>query len=214
MNDLLAEKLKILARGGVALRWSESAAPFDDLYADCASITNNANNLEALRNYLTANPIIQDSLDMLLAYLAISSSVRWQDTSPALYPFSRMGWYLNRWLPTFLIVDGPLGRIFKAPDSPLYKLLRSEHRLYPTLCQARDLINHDTFRLVRNGFGHWSFRWQQTQLDPPNIEMVNWETGATTIKIDLNFAEALHLASFAVFEAMAKVIFAKVSPQL
>lgn len=71
----------------------------------------------------------------------------------------------------------------------------------------RDLFNNDFFRLVRNGFGHWSFVWRDTSRGP-EIQIVDWKTGATTTTLTLSEAEALHVASFSAIEALDRNLFA------
>jgi len=71
-------------------------------------------------------PIIQDNFETLLSYLAMSANAKWQDTpTPAVVrSLAQRGWYLGRWLPTFLIIDGQLGRFLKDYKSPLNSTLK------------------------------------------------------------------------------------------
>jgi hypothetical protein len=132
------------------------ATPCSDLERDCRSLCANPEDRRALASYLYGNPVIQESVGTLLASFAITANARWEDVPAIQRPLVRAGSRLARWLPTFLIIDGPLGRVLREADSPLNEILRRRPRSYPALAQVRDLFNNDFFRLVRNGFGHWS----------------------------------------------------------
>ena len=211
-DDLLRSLLPLLANRGMARKWATSAEPYSDLARECLTLANYTLTREAFRSYLQANPIIQTTVGMLLSHMAMAASVRWQDTPLQVQPLAKRGWHINRWLPTFLVIDGPLGRFLKAPDSPLNALLRKEHTSYPTLAQARDAFNHEIFRLVRNGVGHWSFEWLEDG-NTPHISMIDWESGQSTVTVTLLEAEALHIVSFAVIEALDMGIFSRVNPK-
>ncbi len=142
----------------------------------------------------------------------MASGIKWQDTAPALQPLSRRGWYLGRWVPTFLIIDGPLGRIIKNPESPLNSILRQQYKIYPPLCQVRDVFNTDLFRQVRNGVGHWSFLWDEKD-SKPRIVVIDWQSGEQTAEITLMEGEALHLVAFSVIEVLDTEIFKHVIPK-
>jgi hypothetical protein len=157
--------------------------------------------------YLDSYPIIRESLESVLAQLAMVAGVRWQSTAVALQPLARRGWHIGRWLPTFLLIDGPLGRLLRDRNSPINACLRRSPREFPLLASARDAFNSDLFRRVRNGFGHWSFQWR----DEPGVSwitIVHWETGAVEASLSLLEAEALHVLSFAVIETIDKEILA------
>jgi hypothetical protein len=117
-----------------------------------------------------------------------------------------LGTRIARWLPTFLVIDGPLGRFLRAADSPLNELLRREHASYPALTQARDTFNHDLFRRLRNGVGHWAFAWEQ-DTDGERLVCFDWESGERTAEVSLLEAEALHVVSFAVIECLDRRLF-------
>ena len=147
----------------------------------------------------------------MLATSAMAANVRWQDIAMPIQPLARRGWHINRWLPTFLLISGPLGLFLKGEDSPLKTVLRDNYAKYPTLAQARDVFNHDIFRRLRNGVGHWSFLWQENN-GGSQLVMVDWKTGVTDITITFLEAEAFHLVSFSVIEVLDKEIFSRLGP--
>lgn len=165
-----------------------------------------ANRGIAVRLYLAQTPIIEQSMRMLLAHLAMASAVRWQDTAPILRPLARQGWHLGRWLPTFLLIDGPFGRLFRGVDSPVSQALRSDRAAFPLLTAARDAFNHDLFRRLRNGFGHWSFICDDSGTEA-QIRIIHWETGRDELRIGLLEAEALHFFTYCIIEAVDEAMF-------
>src|SRR5262245_31673160 len=179
-DKLLQELLQTLASRGIGTRGSKSPKPFSDLLYECHTLISNSAYREAFRTYLQTNPIIQQTVETLLAHYAMAANVKWQDVPNLVQPLARRGWHIGRWLPTFLIIDGPLGRFLRAPDSPLNSLLKKEYAKYPILTQARDIFNHNLFRQVRNGVGHWSFLWEEKP-NGPCLVMVNWESAEPTV---------------------------------
>lgn len=210
-DKLLRMLLQTLAARGVATKWASAIRPYSDLVQESRALMSVDSYLEEFRVYLQSYPIIQNTVETLLSHLAMSANVKWQDVPEIVQPLAQRGWHLGRWLPTFLIIDGPLGRILKDSNSPLNTILRNEYARYPLLTQARDVFNIDLFRLVRNGVGHWSFFWDE-QKDGLYLNMVDWKTGKSTIKITVMEGEALHLVAFSVIEVFDHEMFSRANP--
>ena len=160
-DELLSKLLRVLAVRGIARKWANSQKPYSDIIAECRMLNADLPLQREFGDYLRANPIIQETVHTLLSHLMMASHGRWQDVPTPGCLIARHGSMINRWLPTFLIINGPLGRFLCSADSPLNILLRTQHATYPLLAQARDLFGHDLFRRVRNGVGHWSFIIEQ-----------------------------------------------------
>ena len=189
--------------------------PLDDLAAECDAIASNGQLAEELGKYLDGNPIIEESLDTLLAQLAMVAGARWQDVAEVLRPLARRGWHIGRWLPTFLLVDGPLGRLLRDSASPLNRYLRTQHVACPMLAEARDALSSDFFRRVRNGFAHWSFHWTDDAAAKTSwITIINWETGREEERLTLLDAEALHLFAFTVIETLDKKLLRRIRAEV
>lgn len=212
-NSLLKQMLQHLAARGVVNKWALSQQPQSDIETECQELMGNQDFVNDITAYLDANPIIQQTVETLLAHMAMAAGTRWQNVAPVLQPLARRGWYLGRWLPTFLIVDGPLGRVIRNSDSPLNKILRQEYSRYPILTQVRDILNTDLFRWVRNGVGHWSFLWNDDDPANPSIVMVDWQTGKPLTTISLLEGEALHLVVFSVVDTFDHEIFSRINPR-
>jgi hypothetical protein len=141
----------------------------------------------------------------------VATHGRWQDVPWPGVLVARQGSQIVRWLPTFLIIDGPLGRFLRAADSPLNILLRTQHASHPILAQARDLFNHDLFRRVRNGVGHWSFLFEYRN-GAERLVCFDWESGQRSADVSILEAEALHLASFSIIECLDRELFSQANP--
>ena len=191
-DELLRDLLEVLARRGIAERWSQSRTPYSDLRAECSRVASDEAARQQFATYLHQNPVIQLTVESLIEYMAAATLGGPQDADKGLRNLADRGARLTAWLPTFLIIDGPLGHFLRDPDSPLNALLREQHATYPILAQARDLFNHDLFRRVRNAFAHWSFFLRPGD---DRVICLNWDTGQTSVEITPIEAEALHLAS-------------------
>lgn len=211
-DELLRGLLQILANRGLAANWASLRKPHLALITECRTLARKENVLQEFQLYLRSNPVIQLTVDTLLSHLAMTANVKWQDTPDIIHPLSRRGWYLSRWLPTFLIIDGPLGRFLRKSDSPLNSLLKREYAIYPVLAQARDTFNHQLFRQVRNGVGHWSFYWKEERGNP-HLVVIDSASNKPEIKVTLMEAEALHLVAFSVIEALDEEVFSKANPR-
>lgn len=205
-NELLRDLLQQLSTRGIARRWAALKDPRTALVLEFQELRSDLSFMKSLASYLDENPIIIQTVETLLAQLAMAANSKWQETPVVVQPLSRRGWHISRWLPTFLIIDGPLGRVFSAGASPLNQCLKQEHSRFPVLCETRDAFNHELFRLVRNGIGHWAFVWKD-QDGAPQIDMVDWSTGRVTASISLLEAEALHFLAFSVIESLDNELF-------
>lgn len=197
---------------GVALVWTQRDSPHADLRAECSLLASDVLFINKLSVYLDSNPVILQSLEMVLAQLAFSAGVHWQQAAEILQPLARRGWHLSRWLPTFLLIDGPLGRLFKGSDSPLANKLKINSSTFPLLANSRDAFNNDFFRKVRNGFAHWSFAWQDSG-NSAQIKIINWESGVVEVEISLLDAEALHFLSASVIQILDQALLRMVVPR-
>jgi len=203
VNDNETDKIlfDLLSARGIASIWAQRASPREDLAAECRQLASDVDFIDRLSSYLKNNPVILQSLETVLAQLAFSAGVHWRQAAEILQPLARRGWSLSRWLPTFLIIDGPLGHLLRGRDSPLNEVLRIRHSEFPLLTNARDAFNNDLFRRVRNGFAHWSFTWQDIG-NSAQIKIIHWESGNDEVELSLLEAEALHFLSASVVQML------------
>lgn len=194
---------------GIASVWATTPSPREALIAECRQLGGDPQFLANLASYLSANPVIAQSIETVIAQLAFSAGVCWQQAQPILQPMAHRGWHLARWLPTFLLVDGPLGRLLRQASSPLVEKLRSQSTAFPMLANSRDAFNNDLFRKVRNGFAHWSFVWKLVD-GSVQIQVFHHESGAMEAQLSLLEAEALHYLSASVIQTLDEELFRKV----
>lgn len=211
-DGLLQMLLQTLAIRGLAIKWANVRKPYSGLVEESCNLLSVNAHSEEFRIYLQSNPIIQDTVETLLSHLAMSANAKWQYTPVVVRSPAQRGWNLGRWLPTFLIIDGPLGRFLKDSKSPLNSILKKEYSKYPLLTQARDIFNNGLFRLVRSGVGHWAFYWDACE-NGLYLVMVDWKTGKSTARISLMEGEALHLVAFSVIEVFDNEMFSRANPK-
>jgi hypothetical protein len=205
INLLLFESLR---SRGIAPAWASQTSPRETISAECQKLFSDVKFRLQLSDYLRDNPVITQSVITAVAQLAFSAGTHWQHAKPILHDLARQGQHLARWLPTFLLIDGPLGRLLRQAPSPLAQLLKSEHSSFPLLASARDAFNNDLFRKVRNGFAHWSFVWQDIG-GSVQIQIFHYETGALDAQVSLVEAEALHYLSTIVIQTLDKELLSK-----
>ena len=151
---------------------------------------------DELRAYLRAHTTLPRSVEMLLTSIAMAADANWRAAPEHLLPIRARGWFLGRWLPTFLIFDGPIGRFMRSDDSPLASRYGSS---FPMLTGARDFIADKTFRALRNGFAHWSFDWEVVERES-FVVAYEWERDLPIAKLHQAEADAYHIAAFALVE--------------
>ena len=61
----------------------------------------------SIDEYLRLRSILRRSVEMFFTYIAMSARANWRNVPDAIRPITARGWFLGRWLATFLIIDGP-----------------------------------------------------------------------------------------------------------
>lgn len=135
---------------------------------------------------------------MLFTSLAMAARARWDDAPEEMRGVVARGWFLGRWIPTFLIVDGPIGRFMTGEDSPLSARYGSE---YPLLTAARDFLADRNFKLVRNGFAHWAFDWEIVGRES-FVVPYDPERDLPITKLHQAEADAYHIVAFSLVEIL------------
>jgi hypothetical protein len=200
---------ELLSARGMASAWLQEADPRASLRSECRTLLANGEFRSRLADYLLANPVIPHTVETVLAQLAFSAGANWQSAREILQPLARRGQHLARWLPTFLIVDGPLGKLLRQRPSPLAEALQAGHSTSPLLASARDAFNNDLFRKVQNGLAHWSFTW--TDLGGlARIDIFHFETGAKEAEVSSLEAKALHYLAASVIQVLEEELIRKV----
>jgi hypothetical protein len=200
----------LLAARGIAKGWASQPSPRQALAEECRQLMSDVAFRRELSLYLTANPVIGQSIETVLAQLAFSAGVEAAPSNPLLRELAHRGQHLSRWLPTFLLIDGPLGRLLRQRPSPLATRLSVAYAQSPLLASARDAFNDNLFRKVRNGFAHWSFTWRAVGTSA-QIAIFHFESGVQEAEVSLLEAEALHYLSTSVIQTLDEEVLRKVS---
>lgn len=172
--------------------------PFGDLVAALQSIMAQEPVAQDIAAYLAAHPGVANSFEMLFTSIAMSARADWRSAPANIRGVVARGWFLGRWLPTFLVLDGPILRFlkstaFRRQDSPS-RTLRAVRRFF----EAADFIQ------LRHAFAHWSFRWD-VDGDDSTIVGTN-DAGAETVRFTRAETDAFHILTYAVIEALDDVI--------
>lgn len=194
-----------LANQGIASAWATAPHPFTGLRDECRQFMTDSTFVADLQTYLSRHSVIHGALTMFFTQIAMAARAQWQQVPDEIRPITARGWFLGRWIPTFLIIDGPIGRFLCSADSPLNVLLRNQYRQYPLLASARDLLNNRLFRRLRNGFGHWSFNWEVVGTES-YVVAYDWENGTQTARLHQEEADAFQIIAFALIEILDDVI--------
>ncbi len=179
--------------------WVASAGPYSQLRDECLGLLADTDFGAKLGAYLAAHAAVRRAFEMFFTFIAMAARAQWQDAPEQIRGITARGWFLGRWVPTFLIIDGPVGRFVLSEDSPLTSHLGA--RTGPLLRSVRGFLNDRTFRLLRNGFAHWAFDWEVVGPDS-YVVAYDWERDLPTAKLHLEEADAYHIAAFAVIEIL------------
>lgn len=204
-DAILRRAFSKLAAQGVTSKWSTTSHPFTELRDECKLLMTDSTFVGDVQTYLQSHTIIHRALEMFFTQISMSARAQWHNVPEKIRPITARGWFLGRWIPTFLIIDGPIGRFICKGESPLCSLLKSQYHRYPLLASARDFLNNDLFRRLRNGFGHWAFDWEVVGTES-YVVAYDWKSGLPTAKLHQEEADAFHIVAFALIEVLDDVI--------
>jgi len=155
-----------------------------------------------LAAFLRTRTILRRAIQMFFTQISMSARADWRAAPPEIRGVVARGWFLGRWLPTFLIIDGPIGRFVCHKTSPLHAYLDGR---YPLFAAARAFVGEKLFLQVRNGFAHWGFDWEVVGADS-YIVIYNWEQDLPIARLHQREADAFHIAAFALIEILDEVV--------
>lgn len=201
-NRILREALARLADRFPGSAWAASEVPFEALRAECLVLASEPSFTAELKRYLASRTIVRRAITTFFSQIAMAARARPDDVPEQHRPVAARGWFIGRWLPTFLVIDGPIGRFFLHDSSPLARRLGPD---LPVLSAARDLIADKTFRTLRNGFAHWGFDWEVVG-GASYVVAYDWERDLPTAKLHQQEADAFHICAFALIEVVEDVL--------
>jgi hypothetical protein len=201
-NESLRKALNTLVPRFPGSAWAQADAPFSALQSECIVLASTPDFMTELRGYLRGRTVLKRAIESFYTAIAMAARARWQEAAPEHRGVAARGWFLGRWIPTFLVIDGPIGRFFLSDSSPLTARLGPS---YPVLTAAAELMREKTFRSLRNGFAHWAFDWKMVGKDS-YVVAYDCERDLPIAKLHLQEADAFHLCAFALIEAVDHVL--------
>ena len=127
--------------------------------AECLVLASNPEFAAEMKAYLAARTIVRRAIASFFTHIAMASRAKWDDAPEEHRGVVARSWFLGRWIPTFLVIDGPIGRFFMhvMHDASLLAARLGPHvRAFGGAGSPRD----KTFRTLCNGFAHWGFAWE------------------------------------------------------
>lgn len=177
--------------------WTSSNQPYTDMVATFNNLYSQNDVRTDVSAYLESNPSVGTAIEMLFTSVAMSARADWRAAPASMRGVAARGWFLGRWIPTFLVLDGPIldflkGQAFRRQaGSPAF--FRAVRAFFST----RD------FMLLRHGFAHWSFSWRT---DGTDSEIVTRGNGPRKeVRVSRAEADAFHIITFALVEAVHEV---------
>jgi len=201
-NQILRDALRKLKVRGIHSSWTDSQEPFTDLHRECVRLMNNEDFRDSLSSYLRVHTTLPRSVEMFFTCIAMAARARWQDAPAEFKTVTARGWFLGRWIPTFLIIDGPIGRFMTGDESPMKSYYGTQ---IPILTAAREFLDERTFKLLRNGFAHWGFDWEVVS-NESYVVAYDWERDLPVAKLHQSEADAYHIVAFTLVEVLNDVM--------
>jgi hypothetical protein len=109
-NDQLRQAFQALGSRVPASAWSCSSKPQSVLIAGFRTLEAQPLVQGDVAEYLAQNPSVANAAQMLFTSLAMSARADWRSAPVEFRRVAARGWFLGRWIPTFLILDGPILR--------------------------------------------------------------------------------------------------------
>jgi hypothetical protein len=107
---LLRKALGQLGAKGIGASWRGSVQPFTQLHGDCSRLAGDDWFHKSLVAYLRTHTTLPRAVQMLFTSMAMAASAKWQEVPEPGRGVAARGWFLGRWISTFPIIDGPIGR--------------------------------------------------------------------------------------------------------
>lgn len=177
--------------------WTSSNQPYSAMITAFDELYSQANVRADVSTYLGQNPSVGSAVEMLFTSVAMSARADWRATPASMRGVAARGWFLGRWIPTFLVLDGPIMRFL---TSEAFRRQTGS----PTLFRAvRSFFSNRDFMLLRHGFAHWSFSWRTDGSDSEIVAL--GRNPGEDVRVSRAEADAFHIITFALVEAVHEV---------
>jgi hypothetical protein len=174
--------------------WSQSAKPHSELIAGFRALAEQPSVQQDVTEYLDEEPSVANSTQMLFTSLAMSTRADWRSVSAEFRGVAARGWFLGRWIPTFLVLDGPILEFLKS------RAFRRQEGSREFLRAVRSFFDAENFMALRHAFAHWSFSWVA---DGNDSEIVAFSRSQSMeFRVSRKEVDAFHILTFAVVSAI------------
>lgn len=180
--------------------WTQATNPVDDLLKDCQSVAAQPVVFQQVQDYLSQWPIVRHSAEMLFTAISMSARAQWRAAPSQFRGLAARGWFLGRWVPTFLLVDGPISRFLQSGA------LKGQAGRADCLRAARRFLAEPVFVSLRHAFAHWAFHWESAA-DGSYVVAYDHRDGKVKARMHQREADAFHIAAFAIIEALEASFF-------
>ncbi len=181
--------------------WSSSSKPQADLVAGFKALEAQLPVQQDVSAYLAEHPSVASAVQMLFTSLAMSARADWRSVPREFRGVAARGWFLGRWVPTFLVLDGPILRFLNGPA------FRRQMDSTEFLRSVRSFFHAKDFMALRHAFAHWSFSWVTDGMDSEIVAVSR--SSSQEIRVSRKEADAFHILTFAVVEAIHDVFIGK-----
>ena len=177
--------------------WTSSDQPYTNMVATFHDLYSQIDVHADVCTYLGKNPSVGSAVEMLFTSIAMSARADWRATPASVRGVAARGWFLGRWVPTFLVLDGPIMRFLKS------EAFRRQTGSPAPFRAVRSFFEVPDFMALRHGFAHWSFSWR-TDGNDSEIVALGRRPGEE-VRVSRAEADAFHIITFALVEAVHEV---------
>ncbi len=177
--------------------WTSSNQPYTDMVATFDGLYSQPDVRVDVSTYLGRNPSVGSAVEMLFTSVAMSARADWRAAPVSMRGIAARGWFLGRWVPTFLVLDGPILRFLTS------KAFRRQIGSPPLFRAVRAFFSNRDFMLLRHGFAHWSFSWRTDGSDSEIVAL--GRSPGDAVRVSRAEADAFHIITFALVEAVHEV---------
>jgi len=125
-DEILTDAFARLRSRGISSDWTTSTHPHTALWQECRRLMQDQAFATELADFLRSRTILRRAIQMFFTQISMSARADWRAAPEPIRGVVARGWLLGRWLPTFLMIDGPIGRFVCHRTSPLHpRLMRS-----------------------------------------------------------------------------------------
>jgi len=178
-------------------RWVSSPHPYTELVEVFRGLDAQDPVREDVSAYLAANPSVGSAVEMLFTSIAMSARADWKAAPASMRGVAARGWFLGRWVPTFLVLDGPIMRFLTS------EAFRRQTGAPDLLRAVRAFFSNRDFMLLRHAFAHWSFSWRTGGGDSQIVGL--GRSPSEEVRVSRSEADAFHIITFALVEAIHEV---------